>query len=123
MTVFLSKMIGDKRRWRQYRARVRQLPPNYQTAVEAVQRYLMYFGGGDGAGSAQMLEDLADLFEQAAANGTPIREIVGNDPVEFIDTFIQNYPQGQWRTRERDRLTSGIDRAVAMDAGSEGRSR
>jgi len=27
-----------------------------------------------------MFEDLLDLFEQSAANRTPIREIVGEDP-------------------------------------------
>ena len=34
-----SKMIGDKRRWRQYKARTRQLPENYRTAIDAVERY------------------------------------------------------------------------------------
>jgi DNA-binding ferritin-like protein (Dps family) len=33
---FVSKVIGDKRRWRAHKARVRQLPPNYRTAVEFV---------------------------------------------------------------------------------------
>lgn len=33
---FVSKVIGEKARWRQYKARVRQLPENYRTAVEAV---------------------------------------------------------------------------------------
>ena len=46
-----------------------------------------------------MLEDLADLFEQAAADGTPIREIVGEDPVEFAETFLQNYSKGSGSTR------------------------
>ena len=54
MTVF-SKMIGDKRRWRQYKARTRQLPPNYRAAIDAVERYLLYVGGrGDGPGWASM---------------------------------------------------------------------
>jgi DNA-binding ferritin-like protein (Dps family) len=123
MTMFVSKMIGDKRRWRAYKARVRQLPPSYRTAVDGVERYLMYFGRGDGPGWASMFEDLADLFEQAAANGTPIREVVGADPVEFVDAFIQNYPEGQWRVRERDRLTSAIARAEAEQAGNQGTSR
>jgi len=49
--------------------------------VEALERYLMYAGpGGDGARAASMFEDLLDLFEQSAANGTPIREIVGRTP-------------------------------------------
>ncbi len=70
-----------------------------------------------------MLEDLADLFEQGAASGTPIREIVGEDPVEFAEAFLRNYPQGQWIVRERDRLTSAIDRAAGEDTGTEGTSR
>ena len=27
---FTSKVIGDKRRWREYKARTRQLPENYR---------------------------------------------------------------------------------------------
>ena len=74
---------------------MRQLPENYRTAVEAVERYLMHFGPADGDSAASMFEDLADLFEQAAADETPIREIVGEDPVEFVETFLQNYPKGR----------------------------
>ena len=70
-----------------------------------------------------MLEDLADLFEQGAASGTPIREIVGEDPVEFAEAFLQNYPRGQWIIRERERLTSAIERAAREDTGNEGMPR
>jgi len=120
MTPF-SKIIGDKRRWRAYKARTRQLPESYHTAIDAVERYLMYVGGrGDGPGWASMLDDLADLFEQAAANRTPIREIVGEDPAEFVMAFVQNYPEGSWVRRERDRLNSAIARAAGEDGGTEG---
>jgi DNA-binding ferritin-like protein (Dps family) len=115
---FTTKVIGDKRRWRAYKARTRALPDNYRAAVEAVERYLMYFGSADGDSAASMFEDLADLFEQAAADATPIREIVGEDPVEFVDAFLQNYSKGGWITRERERLTSSIERAAAQDAGT-----
>jgi hypothetical protein len=30
------------------------------------------------------------------------------DPVEFIETFVRNYPKGQWIIRERERLTNAI---------------
>jgi DNA-binding ferritin-like protein (Dps family) len=117
---FTSKVIGDKKRWRQYKARKEQLPANYRTAIDAVERYLMYFGRADGAGWAEMLEDLADFFEQGAANGTPIRELVGDDPVDFVEAFVQNYPEGQWRIRERDRLVNGIKRAAGEDTETDG---
>jgi DNA-binding ferritin-like protein (Dps family) len=66
--------------------------------------------------------DLIDLFEQGAANGTPLREIVGEDPVEFVEEFVRNYPKGQWIIRERERLISAIDRAAGEDTGTEERA-
>lgn len=113
---FTAKVIGDKRRWREYKARTKRLPENYRTAVEAIERYLMYFGPVDGDGAASVFEDLADLFEQAAADGTPIREIVGEDPVEFVEVLVQNYSKGGYVTRERERLTNAIDRVAGNDA-------
>jgi DNA-binding ferritin-like protein (Dps family) len=104
-----SKVIGDKRRWRAYRARVQQLPPAYRTTVDAIERYLMHFGPMDGDGAASLLEDVADLFERAAIDGTPIREIVGDDPVEFVEALIRNYSKGGYVDRERQRLVDAIE--------------
>ena len=120
--MFISRMIGEKRRWRQYKARTSQLPASYRTAADALERYLMCFGPGDGDSAASMFEDLADLFEQSAANETPIRSIVGEDPVEFAEAFLRNYPQGSWIGRERERLTTAVDRAAGDATGSEGLS-
>ena len=107
---FISKMVGDKQRWRQYKARTKQLPADYRTAIDAVERYMMHNAVPDNADSAaSMFEDLADLFEQAAADGTPIREVVGEDPVEFVEAFLQNYMKPGWIARERDRLAETID--------------
>jgi DNA-binding ferritin-like protein (Dps family) len=121
MTMFTSKfatmVIGDKRRWKQYKARVKQLPESYRTVVDALERYLMYFGPADSANATAMFEDLADLFEQSAAAGTPIREIVGDDPMEFIEAFLRNYPEGSWLNREKERLISAIERAAGEETG------
>ncbi len=109
--------VGDKRRWREHKARTRQLPAGYRTAMEALERYLTYFGAitrGDILMS--MLEDLTDLFEQGAADGTPIRSIVGDDPVEFAEEFLRNYAEGQWIKKERARLTEAITRAEAEES-------
>ena len=109
---FISKVIGDKRRWREYKARVKRLPRDYRAAVDAIERYLMYFGVLDADSAISLFDDVADLFEQAAADRTPIREIVGDDPVEFVDALVRNYSKGGYVDRERERLVSGIDRAV-----------
>ncbi len=118
MTTFIDKIIGDigdKRRWRQYKVRTKQLPADYRTAVEALERYLTYFGAITKSDTLMsMLDDLADLFEQAAADRTQIRAIVGDDPVEFAETFLANYSEGQWINKERKRLNDAID-SVARD--------
>ena len=119
----ISKIIGEKRRWREYRGRVKQLPENYREALDAVQHYLMYFGPADGKSAAQMFDDLADLFERAAVDGTTIREIVGEDPVEFADAFAENYRTGGWVTRERDKLIKAIDHAAGETTTSDGKEK
>jgi DNA-binding ferritin-like protein (Dps family) len=112
MPNFLTKLVGDKRRWRAYRARVTQLPPDYRTAVEGIQRYLMVFGAVDADSANALFEDVADLFERAAADGTAIREIVGDDPVGFVEDLIRNHRKGGYVEREQRKLIRAIDEAA-----------
>ncbi len=120
ISTLIEKVVGefgDKRRWRAYKARTKQLPDGYRTAIEALERYLTYFGAiTRGDVLVSMLEDLTDLFEQGAADGTPIRAIVGDDPVEFAEEFLRNYAEGQWINKERARLTEAIARAETEEA-------
>jgi DNA-binding ferritin-like protein (Dps family) len=108
---YASKMIGDKRRWRAYKARVEQLPTPHRTAAEGIERYLLHTGPSDGDSLMTMLDDLADLFEQSAAAGTTVREIVGDDPIEFVEAFKLNYGQGSWMSREQQHLQEAVERA------------
>jgi DNA-binding ferritin-like protein (Dps family) len=123
---WIEKVVGSrdqKRRYRRYKTRADQLPASYREAMDALQRYMQFFGPGKADSLLAMLDDLVDLFEQSAANGTPIREVVGDDPVEFAEAFLRNYPEGQWIGRERDRLTGAIARAAGEGSGDEGASR
>ncbi|GAA4373019.1 DUF1048 domain-containing protein [Paeniglutamicibacter cryotolerans] len=109
----ITGSLEQKKQYRAYKERKKQLPAHYRTATDALERYLMYFGAiTKGDVMVNMLEDLADLFEQGAAAGTPIRAIVGTDPVGFAEEFLANYAEGQWINKERERLAKSID-AVA----------
>ena len=63
-----------------------------------------------------MISDHTDLWERAAIDGTPVRDIVGDDPVEFAETFAASYSGTQWIDKERARLTKAIDAAVSGTA-------
>ena len=104
--------LEQKKQYRQCRARNEALPPPYGTVAKAQQRYIMYYGGiTDGETLLKMWRDSADLWERAAADGTPVRAIVGENPVEFAETFAQAYTGKQWIDKERARLTKVIEEA------------
>jgi DNA-binding ferritin-like protein (Dps family) len=111
----LTGPLEQKKQYRQATARLDALPAPYQSVASALTRYVMYCGGvTDGDTIVQMVGDLADLWERAAVDGTPVREIVGDDPVEFAESFAQAYGGKRWIDKERDRLTKAVE---ATDRG------
>ena len=108
----LTGSLEQKKQYRQYKARVQALPEPYRGAAKAFERYFMYNGGiTDGDTLVTMLTDFADMWERAAIDGTPVRAIVGEDPVEFAETFAQAYTGKQWIDKERARLIKAIEDA------------
>jgi DNA-binding ferritin-like protein (Dps family) len=104
--------LEQKRLYRQYKAHIEALPEPYGTVAKALERYFMVYGGiTDGETAVKMWGDFADLWERAAADRTPVRAIVGEDPVEFAETFAQAYTGKQWIDKERARLTKAIEEA------------
>ncbi|MEP6478005.1 MAG: DUF1048 domain-containing protein [Rhodoglobus sp.] len=104
--------LGDKKRYLEYKARVKRLPDEYRLAAKALERYLLNLGPSDnGSSLIAMLNDLADLLEQSAAAGTHVRDLLGTDPADFADMFMDNYSGGSWIRKERQRLAKSIDDA------------
>jgi len=104
--------LEQKKQYKQYKSRIEALPEPYGSVAKALQRYFTYYGGvTDGVTAVKMMGDFADLWERAAADGTPVRAIVGEDPVEFAETFAQAYTGAHWIDKERARLTKSIEEA------------
>ncbi len=116
--------LADKRKWLAYKARVKRLPAGYQDAAKGIERYVMNFGPvDDGPTLVRMFDDLADLLEQSAADGLGIRDLVGDDPADFVETFLDTYRGDgkSWVEKERQRLASTIDKAIAEQNREAGR--
>ncbi|NED55152.1 DUF1048 domain-containing protein [Micromonospora aurantiaca] len=111
--------LDQKKQYKRHMARMEALPEPHRSAAKALQRYFMYQGGiVDGNTLVAMLGDSVDLWERAVADNTPVREIVGDDPVEFAETFVSAYSGRQWMDKERERLRKAID-AAAGNSGEE----
>ena len=108
----LTGSLEQKKQYKQHKARIEALPEPYGSTAKAYERYFMYYGGiTDGDTLITMLGDFADLWERAAVDGTPVRAIVGEDPVEFGETFVHSYAGKQWIDKERARLVKAVDDA------------
>ncbi|WP_438854482.1 DUF1048 domain-containing protein [Agromyces sp. M3QZ16-3] len=112
----LTGSLEQKKQYRQYRARVAALPEPYAAAAKAFERYFMVNGGiTDGDTLVTMLGDFADLWERAAADETPVSDIVGDDPVAFAEAFTEAYVGKRWIDKERNRLTRTIEELEGKD--------
>lgn len=104
--------LEQKKQYKVQKARIDALPDPYATAAAAMHRYFLYYGGiTDGDTLVTMFGDLADLWERAAVDGAAVRDIVGDDPVDFAETFAQAYTGNHWIDKERARLTQAIEDA------------
>lgn len=114
----LTGSLAQKKEYKEAKARLDALPEPYLTAANGLQRYFMYYGGvTDGDTIVRMTADLADLWERAAVDGTPVHDIVGDDPVGFAETFAQAYVGKQWIDKERARLVQAIEDAERGQQG------
>ena len=113
----LTGSLEQKKQYKQYVSRIDALPEPYGAAAKAVQRYFMYYGAvTDGETALTMMGDHVELWERAAADSTPVRAIVGDDPVEFAETFAQAYGGTRWIDKERARLAKAIDDAERKES-------
>ena len=118
----LTGPLDQKKQYKQSMAHIGALPEPYRATAKALHHYILATGGiVDGDSMTRMFDDFADLWERAAADGTPVREIVGDDPSEFADTFVQAYAGKHWADRERKRLADAVEAAVAEQPAEEER--
>ncbi|WP_313543484.1 DUF1048 domain-containing protein [Leifsonia aquatica] len=116
----ITGSLEQKKQYRQYRARLEALPEPYNAVARAVQRYFMYNGGvEDGDTLVTMMGDFVDLWERAATDGTPVRDIVGEDPVEFAEAFAEAYTGKRWIDKERARLNAAVEAAETKQEAEE----
>lgn len=104
--------LEQKRLYNGYRKRLGALPEPYGTVAKALHRYFVYNSGvTDGDVLVRMIGDFTDLWERAVVDETPVHDIVGDDPVEFADSFAEAYVGKRWIDKERARLTKTIEQA------------
>lgn len=80
---FIKLTIGnldEKRAYRKMWKRAKVLPQDYRFVYRKIYYYMMNRGANG--------EELLELFEQSAADGKRVLDVVGNDVGQFCDDFM-----------------------------------
>lgn len=85
----IQDIIEGKKQWRAHMARVKALPRDYQIVYKEIQRYLFKVGPIDVLGGS-LLSEILEFFEEGAAAGKGVLELIGDDVAAFCDGLIKD---------------------------------
>ena len=85
----IQDIIEGKKQWRAHMARVKALPPDYQIVYKEIQRYLFKVGPID-LHDGPLLSGIVDFFEEGAATGKGVLELIGDDVAAFCDELLRD---------------------------------
>jgi DNA-binding ferritin-like protein (Dps family) len=85
--VSIQDIIEGKRQLRAHMARVKALPQDYRIVYKEIQRYLFKVGPID-VFDGRLLSGIVDFFEEGAAAGKGVLELIGNDVAAFCDDLV-----------------------------------
>ncbi|MEV6874578.1 DUF1048 domain-containing protein [Amycolatopsis sp. NPDC051128] len=85
----IQDIIEGKKQWRAHMARVKALPPDYQIVYKEMQKYLFKVGPVD-LTEGNLLSGIVGFFEEGAATGRGVLEVIGEDVAAFCDELIKD---------------------------------
>ena len=85
----IQDIIEGKKQWRAHLARVKALPPDYRIVYKEMQRYLFKVGLID-LPDGSLLSGIVDFFEEGAAAGKGVLELIGDDVAAFCDDLVKD---------------------------------
>lgn len=83
-------IVDGKKQWRTHVARIKALPGDYRIVYTEIQKYYFKVGPAELA-DGQLLSELADFFEQGAADDKTVTELIGSDVATFADNLLAGY--------------------------------
>lgn len=110
MSGFLDKIIGDlgeKKEWKQIETRAKALPKDFAVAYNEIKSYIW---GTAGTETIAPFRTLIDLFEEAAANGKGVVEVIGTDVAAFVDELVRD--EKSYFEKKRKKLNDDISKKL-----------
>ncbi|MCH5462750.1 DUF1048 domain-containing protein [Lactobacillus sp. LC28-10] len=107
-----NNIVGDKKRYKQFKADVQALPEAYAQTLTALQTYIWNFAKS--GAMMDVLEEILHMFQESAAENVPVQQVIGDDPVEFAENIMTQYPEELWLIKYRTRLRQQVKKAEQL---------
>jgi len=92
------------------RAELATMPVDFRLAFEAFASYLgRRLPAVPADAIASVLDDLVDLFVEAAADGIPLRAVVGEEPADVAEALLANHADAPCNLTARAELARAVD--------------
>lgn len=85
----IQDILKGKKEWRAHVARVKALPQDYQVVYKEIQKYLYKVGPVELTQGMDLLSGIVSLFEEGAALGKGVLEVIGGDAAAFCDDLTK----------------------------------
>ena len=111
---FWDRIAGNdiNREWKEFNTRAKKLPADYQSAWLQINAELWQRSDHTGRNIIPLLEGVVELFEEAAADGRRVEDVLGGDIKGFCATLADEQGAKTYRDRWRDRLNATILRKL-----------
>lgn len=111
---FWDRITGNdmKHQWKAFEARARKLPAAYQSTWMQINAELWQRSDFTGRNIMPLLEGVLELFEEAAADGRSVEDVLGGDIKGFCAALAGEQGAKTYRDRWRDQLNASILRKL-----------
>ncbi|MGI5896399.1 MAG: DUF1048 domain-containing protein [Oscillospiraceae bacterium] len=109
----LRKWKQEKREYRNYQARKRSLPQEYQIVIKEMEQYFWNFALD--SSMMDLLYRLIELFEEGAREQRSVLSITGNDVGGFCDDLIAQVQLNTWAAQRRRKLNQTIAKKLEKE--------
>ena len=111
---FWDRITGNdiNRDWKAFKSRSKRLPAEYQSAWMQINAELWQRSDFTGRNIMPLLEGVLELFEEAAADGRSVQNVLGGDIKGFCAALAGEQGAKTYRDRWRDQLNASILRKL-----------
>ncbi|MBV4440609.1 DUF1048 domain-containing protein [Clostridium tyrobutyricum] len=106
MKNYIQSIFESKKRYKDYKKEKEKLPDDYEKAINALEKYMWSFAKS--GNFMTVLEEVLQLFMESSFEKVPLSEVIGEDPVKFADTIMEQFPQELWLIKSREKLRDEI---------------